>query len=75
MACNLNGKHSEETQEHIFLCENLSKNYSTLKISKEMFSEIFTIEWDTENIKQIVNNFMKNIKAKEKMENGNKSET
>ena len=40
-----------------------------------MFSEIFTIEWDTENIKQIVNNFMKNIKAKEKMENGNKSET
>ena len=43
MACDLNGKHIEETQENIFLCENLSQNDSKLKISRE----IFTNEWDT----------------------------
>ena len=38
VACDLNGKHIEETQEHIVLCENLSQNDSKLKLSKEMFS-------------------------------------
>ena len=52
--------------------ENIVKKHKNTyfcmkKISKEVFSEIFTNEWDTENMKKIVNHFIKNMKAKEKM--------
>ena len=64
VACKLQGKNNEETQEHLFNCEYLSAN-----IAEKDFSEIFENHWNTETQKVIVKHFMSNMKAKEKLEN------